>query len=352
MPTIKASERLGLTAPVAVVADESGWSRPSDWLTMPTLVDGDQKIIMLIAVYEHDSNFVAFKISGGNYTVDWGDGSAVESVNSGVQAERNLQWADFASATLSTWGYRQALVTIEAQSGQTLTSALLSEQNSGSVSLYYSQTLEVVCAGNSFTSVSFNGNAKSASLEQFKFVGGASFTSTSNMFNDCKSLQSVPLFDTSSVTNMSNMFQRCSAIKVVPLFDTSSATIINFMFDGCFFLNLVPLFDTSSATNMGFMFRNCWVLQEIPLLDTSAVTIINNIFNENHGLAVGALSGTKISIDYSDCKLSADSINDIFTNLGIPDSAQTINVSGNWGAATCDPSIATAISSNWTVITA
>ena len=47
------------------------YSRPADWLEMPTLTEGQQKVVGLHAVWPHDSNFCAFTVSGA-YTVDWG----------------------------------------------------------------------------------------------------------------------------------------------------------------------------------------------------------------------------------------------------------------------------------------
>jgi hypothetical protein len=53
------------------VADE--WVRPTEWLPLPDNIDGVQKVSILNAVFDTDSEFVAF-ICQGAYTVDWGDG--------------------------------------------------------------------------------------------------------------------------------------------------------------------------------------------------------------------------------------------------------------------------------------
>ena len=53
------------------------------------------------------------------------------------------------------------------------------------------------------------------------------------MFYNCRSLVSVPLFDTSSVTSMDSMFYNCSSMVSVPLFDTSSVTNMDSMFYNC-----------------------------------------------------------------------------------------------------------------------
>jgi hypothetical protein len=57
----------------------------------------------------------------------------------------------------------------------------------------------------------------------------------------------------------------------------------------------------------------------------------------------------KVSVSFANCKLSAADLNEIYTNLadltGL--TGQTITVTGNYGTAGDDPTIATA--KNWTV---
>lgn len=59
-------------------------------------------------------------------------------------------------------------------------------------------------------------------------------TSMTQLFVDCRFLESVPLFDTSNVTNMRNMFMQCYALTSIPLFNTSKVTIMNGMCHSCY----------------------------------------------------------------------------------------------------------------------
>ena len=86
-------------------------------------------------------------------------------------------------------------------------------------------------------------------------------TNMDTMFQYCRSLTSVSLFDTSSVTSMENMFEGCTSLTSVPLFNTSSCTDMYRMFGDCTSLTLVPLFDTSSCNFMSFMFYKCTNVQ-------------------------------------------------------------------------------------------
>ena len=60
------------------------WVRPSDWLALPTVADGDEIFVGLHAIFP-DANFVAFTVAG-DYEVDWGDGTS-NTYSSGATAE-------------------------------------------------------------------------------------------------------------------------------------------------------------------------------------------------------------------------------------------------------------------------
>lgn len=68
-------------------------------------------------------------------------------------------------------------------------------------------------------------------------VLGANTTDITNMngmFDSCRSLTSVALFDTSNVTNMSYMFDYCDSLTSVPLFNTSKVIYMDRMFSYCY----------------------------------------------------------------------------------------------------------------------
>ena len=307
------------------------WVRPADWITLPTLVDGDEKVVGVYAVYNHDSNFVAFRCSGA-YTVDWGDGGAPEDVAASTTAEHCYDSDDYAALGAGTdcsRGYRQALITITPQAGQSLTAVSLNYKHSQSgLNTYRSQWLDISVAGGNITSLAVGGAVGwLAMLEQFTFVGtvSAGLTTTAGMFNGCYSLQSVPLFDTGSVQNMS------------------------FMFNDCRSLQSVPLFDTADVASMGNMFNNCYSLQSVPLFDTADVTSTGNMFNGCVSLGAAPLQGTVIDHSFAGCKLARDELVAIFQGLGTV-TGKTITITGNWGVpylSAADKAIAT--DKGWTI---
>jgi hypothetical protein len=422
------------------------WSRPTDWVTLPTVNVGDQKMVGLYAVYPHDSNFVALTAAGA-YTVDWGDGTATENIATGVQAQHNYVFSALSSGTLTSGGYRQAVVTITMQGAAVFTSLnLLVKHTQATLNAYGTGWLDLCMAGSSVNSLTLGGTTPVVQrmLQRFEYVGSSALTTFSSkfsscralgsvlgtawtssgtnfstMFSSCTSLQAVPLFNTASGTNFSSMFSGCSSLQTVPLLNTASGTNFstmfnsctslqtvplfntgagtdfssmfascsslqtvpllntaagtNFssmftscpslatvplfntaagtdftsMFNGCTSLPTVPLFNTSAGTTFTTMFNNCSSLQTVPLLVVTAGTTFTNMFNACPSLAVGALSGTSKTINYSGCKLSATEINSIYTNLASGVTAQTVTTATNWGTSTSTASIATA--KGWTV---
>ena len=88
----------------------------------------------------------------------------------------------------------------------------------------------------------------------------------SGMFDDCKSLSSLPdisKWNTSNVTDMSGMFRYCNSLSSLPdisKWNTSNVTDMSYMFDRCNTLSSLPdisKWNTSNVTNMSYMFFNC-----------------------------------------------------------------------------------------------
>ena len=281
------------------------------------------------------------------------------------------------SATLLP--YKIAVVTIAPQAGQNLTSInfYVKHNQSGLANGYSTGWLDIEIALPSCTTLTLGSsltNIRHLNLEQVKLnqlgaitsfanlfsscyslrsvgisASTAAVANTSNMFNSCYSLLTVPLFNTVAVTNMSSMFNSCYSLLTVPLFNTEAVTTMQSMFSGCRTLLTVPLFNTVAVTNMSSMFNNCFSLTAVPALGTTAVnssTNLSSMFTSCNSLARIQAKNFRWTFSVANCKLSATALNEIYTNLPTV-TAQTITVSGNYGTATDNPSIATA--KGWTV---
>jgi hypothetical protein len=350
--------------------------RPSDWLALPTLTETDQKFVGLHMVAE-DSNFLALT-AAGNYTVDWGDGT-IQDFAANVVAEHTYDFANVNLGAVTANGWKQAIVTLTPQAGQNLTALNLHKKHSQlGLPTYSSGFVDIAIAGSLLTSLLLGSVSNAAAtqaitfrdLEQVKVVKSAitnwgyvfygcsslvivvtldiaACTNATQMFYNCYSLQTVPLFNLAACTNATSMFYNCYSLQTVPLFNLAACTNATSMFQNCSSLQTVPLFNLAACTSATSMFQNCSSLQTVPLFNLAACTNALQMFSSCPSLVKGVCSGTKTSISYTSNKLSATELNAIYTALATV-VGQTITVTGNWGAATDNPTIAT--SKGWTVI--
>ena len=120
--------------------------------------------------------------------------------------------------------------------------------------------------------------------------GWDNYTNMSDMFMNCMSLTTIPLFDTSNVTNMNDMFMNCRFLTTIPLFDTSNVTTVASMFMNCRSLTTIPLFDTSNVTNMNDMFRICRSLTNESLDNILQMCINASLYTEKKDLTTMGLT--------------------------------------------------------------
>jgi len=357
---------------VTVEVEIPDWIRPSDWLVMPTVVATDDTFVGLHAVIEDNDNFCAFRFttSTGDYQVDWGDGT-VTTHASNTNAEHQYDFATYdpTNATLTSRGYKQAIITVTPVTGNLLTCSfqqrfvtvpaqttsystgfldcILSMPNASSgasivfggttVRHSYVERVNVLTIGacTSMASMFFNCLALQSvplfdtanvtnmgamfvncfSLQSVPLFNTQNVTSMPQLFQSCWSLKSVPLFNTQNVTNMFRLVSGCDRIQSVPLFNTANVTNMEQMFSGCYSLQTVPLFNTTNVTNMSAMFQNCWNLQSVPLFDTSNVTNMSAMFRDIFGSlnSIPALSTASITpsagTDFSNFANNSNSLN-------------------------------------------
>ena len=367
------------------------WQRPTDWLPIPTNITAtDQIFVGLHAVIENSDNYCAFSFttSSGQYQVDWGDGN-VTLHNSGTIAQYQYNYASISNSTLSSRGYKQVMIKVTPVSGNLLgcnfqqrfvttpvqnqayssgfLECILSMPNASSgqsitfggstIRHAYCEKVDVKTIGNATNMLYMFQNCYS--LQSVPLFNTINVTNMTNMFGGCYSLQSVHLFNTSNVTNMTYMFNSCYSLQSVPLFNTSNVTNMSYMFMQCSSLQSVPLFNTANVTNMSSMFFSCYSLQSVPLFNTINVTNMSNMFQNCYSLNfIPAFITTAVTTDFTtfanacnsinrilmsfnrtvalqNCQLSKDALVEIFTNLTnrTATTSATIDITGNWGAS-------------------
>jgi surface protein len=421
-------------------SDASTWTRPADWLTLPAA--SANTVRGLHAVFNNTTNFATVRMqtsNGAAYTIDWGDG-IVESAASNTIIQHNYVWSNVSSATITSGGYRQALVTITPPTGATFSYANFGDKYSSGVTIpattrFSSGWLDMninlpnLPAGQRLLIGSTG--IRHGFLERVNITSWGAITNASNMFSSCTALREAnsAQWNTAAITDMSSMFYECWAFQVLDAstWNTALVTTMNSMFRACYSLieikcsawntgalqNLgffcfdcralsrinVSAWNTINVTTLQFAFngcaslpelsigswtltnltnalgvvRDCWNLRDtnITTLSLPAATNMNQMFEfcfslptigtinvpsgaSTTALCSGAQSlksagfiGINSSTSFANCMLSGPELDNIYTNLSATGTGKTITVTGNFGTATHNPSIATA--KGWTV---
>ena len=356
----KRNTRLAKLSPGSSAAT-TPWIRNPSWTALPSVTSGDNKFVGLHGV-DRDSNFLALR-AAGNYTVDWGDGSATENINTGVDAQHQYTFTDAgldgtdAPVTLTDTGdlvsrtshgysngYTVRFYNIvsttglsEAQvyyviSATTDTFQVSATQGGSAVTLTTDGTatllpykLAVVTvtpqAGQTFTTINLHRKHTQSSLNFYSsgfldiVIAGSSLTSILIGVTSAGSgtqaisfslLEQVSILS-SAITSASYLFYQCRNLANVVAFSCStvSAVSMTFMFSGCSSLTSVPLFNTASVTDMSNMFINCTSLTTVPLFNTASVTTMGSMFNGCRSLTTvplfNTVAVTTMSSMFSNC---------------------------------------------------
>lgn len=158
-------------------ATVTGWQRPEEWLALPRPNVGDHKAVGLFAV-TNGNNYVAIECSG-QFAVDWGDGLGPQAYTN--SCEKNLGWGDYSASTLTSRGYRQAVVTVTPRGTGVFDGLDFSLKHSAAASNSQVNWLDVIVSGPNISTASLfyrSNGQQSRMLEQFELVG---VTSQTNM---------------------------------------------------------------------------------------------------------------------------------------------------------------------------
>jgi len=199
------------------------------------------------------------------------------------------------------------------------------------------------------------------SLESTPAFNTPNLTTTSSMFAGCNSLSSIATFDTSKVSNTVSMFSACFNLEDPPTLNTSNVVTATSMFTSCIALkgDNMPTYDFGNVTGASGMFNTCTDLVSVPTFNLSKATTVGSMFNActslvsipafnlsnvssaSTGFATGAnsqmscnITGLKTSVDFTNNQMSQTALETLFTNLGSPATAQTLTITGNYGADT------------------
>ena len=295
------------------------WVRPTEWLALPDNVNGVEKVSILNAVFDTDSEFVSFQCQG-SYIVDWGDG-VIENFVAGVKAYHKYEYSNvnLNSDTVVEFGYKQCIITITPRPGQNLSYIYL---NTDHPTIGASDSYDLVsgfldmrinslsCTLLAIGSTGIGGNidfVKHTMLEQC-LIGELGVTSLSYLFAECYALQSVSIKDTSNIilfygmhfnnyslqkmpnytfisagVQVNDMFRNCySLVETYPINVTiNNSAYIESMFFGCKSLKYIDLtINSNNNYSLASLFYQCSTLNTIKLTltGTGKVTSLRNTF--------------------------------------------------------------------------
>lgn len=267
----------GLVTTSSVVKDK--YIRNDEYLDLPNLVNGDEKIYILAMIYEQ-SNYFEFYATG-DYQIDWGDGQGVQSYSSGTYAEYSVDWNNISSSTTTSLGLKQIIITVEPQVGSSLTFFRIYGGSNSYEPLNYNHHIrDIKMAGQNFTSFASSFNSIGG-LEQFEFIGTApSATSVHSMFKS-SGVRKIISLDTSNVTQFFDFFSACSLLVEIPKFNLSSATNVLNMFENNYRLTYIDPWDLDvdapNLTSISLMFDGVPV-KNVPITSCSNITNFTNCF--------------------------------------------------------------------------
>jgi len=407
LPDITFTDSDGSTSSVPSVQDitakpcEGGYAPPSDWLSLPEITAGENKLAGVVAVFDIDNNYLALEATtdSGTWSIDWGDGNTQTGIASGATVEHKLDYAG-ATGSLTTRGYKTALVVVTADSGN-FTGIDLVKAHTESTNDYTQPWLNVRLAGANISSFNIDtvlANPQFRMWEQFDWVGTNSTTTGGNFFRDITNLKSIvnidtsnwtsvtsfinsvplveaPEFDTSSVTSFNSAFFRAQ-LDVLRISDTSSNTNPNgfastfrecfntFIIEitnngigagtslsGCFLfcrsLNVIPLLgDTSAVTNFQSAFQGTGA-KLVPAYDLSSGTNLTNIYFDSPNISRILAFGATVTHSVDGCNLGVAAMEEYAGNLG-DGTGQTFTSTNNPASGNWDTTIVT--DKNWTVV--
>ena len=175
----------------------------------------------------------------------------------------------------------------------------------------------------------------------------------SGLFTSCWSIKEFPAYNFSSATSLNSAFSGCFSLKKLPVMTIgTSITSFNSCFSGCTSLEEAPNWNLQNVIDVTNMFNGCSNLRKVPAYNLTTVTVVSSLMFANcTSLIESNVTGMTRTHSYANCKLSRTELVKIFNNLGTAVGAQTITITGNYGASTLTAGErAIATGKGWTIL--
>jgi hypothetical protein len=363
------------------------WIRPAGWLIMPTITIAENKLAFLFAVYENEENCFSLNYGSAlcNYTVDWGDGTSINVINTTTIREKRYDYSAISSIVLQDElgiDYKQVIVTVTLNSG-TITGWVIGSV-SGTISAPGNrpgkpQILEAIISHNhnvNFSSRSSWPLIQNLIFKKYKPTGSVSSHFTN--FVNLRNIEGFDLIDTTTTSTSSSVFLAIGAINKIDIVWNGAASgttslfnygqfkrlgnitlngtgTVNSAFGSCrnlmeigdidlggntsaqsTFLNCVSLVKVgtitmNSMTLPNSMFSGCYSLQELEFTNCATLTNTTTMFATCLSLRKLIMPGLIVSLNIGGCNLQRQAIIDLLDSLGSPLTTQNVTLTANPG---------------------
>ena len=354
-----------------------GWNPPTDWgwdTASALISDTDDGFVALVAVFPNKTNYISFRMdyTGSGGTIDWGDGTTSALGATATISEKTLNYAGV-SGTVTDKGYKVGTLKIVISGTLTAVYFAVTHSNIGTVYNYTTPYLAIKQRSQAASMTYRHNNPYVAGMLELLDLGTTAEVNPYVTFRGHPTLKKITWLPTTAA--FSAYLSWASAFTVPSLVSAFVLDDINWSLcttmQQCFYYaignlgtfeqaidnvtdltqawrasqlhNSVILTNTGSVTNLTQAIYECSV-SYFSMDDASAVTTTTLFVRNANGygqLTNLILTGLTVGIDLSYQAMDATAIDALFTSLGTASGAQTIIVTGNSGAATCNTAIAT-----------
>jgi len=354
---------VGDTFTVELPAASTGWVRNPDWLPLPDISATNNKMVCLYLVYESGGNDVRFNCTTNAFQVDWGDGSALETI--GVSTHVYDYAAITSPIKVDEYGrnYKQVIIEVTELIVNSIfefrpaNNIITKGYSCGDIrttmtslvrlSFSYAPNLEIFEQFGVTQSLNFNSfyQNKLPYLKQFHLNPISSIQNQSS-FSQIGEVSNFVYEDNGSTTCNSLLLRaRIRRAELKGSLITSASGVIN----ECQLLEEAVI-DFPLVQNISNIANNCMRLRKLTFTNCSNITISTGAFDNCSSLEELILTGMTVGFSVRNSRMSSAALLALANSVGPANGSQTVITTGNPDAS--DPAyIAVFNSKGYTVTT-
>lgn len=185
----------------------------------------------------------------------------------------------------------------------------------------------------------FWGCQRLISVKDYDF---SSATDVSGLYGECRALESVPYLNFPVAINAASCLENCRTLDVFNGVNAPVAIEVASFFYGCTSMRYIRDINFPSAKRTASMLNDCLSLVEVTGLAMPVNSTGEFGFKGCYSLTRIQMTGCSQTMNLTNTFMSAEALNEFYTNLPSSDFNGKIYIQGAYGRHSDDPSIATA----------